>query len=618
MEGEVLAATGDSKGMTNEEAVPGPINGAGREVVDEWRCTPCGAMEDEEDVEPLKSAVTPVKPDEATVALQRKTHIPYRNWCRECIMGRGLCEQRGRHVGRPHDIPRVGIDYWFITSGSIKMRHELEFEQTTDGNAKLEEARGNGHVVKCLIIRCYETKCVFAHVVPQKGADEDRYAVGLVVSAVVWLGHVRVILKSDGEPAVVKLVQEALKEVKCSVDGLETITHERSGPYDSQANGGTEVGVRIVRGQFRTLRLCLEKRIGNKIPPNHPLTPWLLEHTALLLNACVRGADGLTSWQRARGRPFGMTLYSFGEAVYWKQPVKGPQHDTEGNMGPRQWPGIFLGYNKVSSTYRILTQDGDITKARALQSKPEEDKWEPERLKAITVTPWSLRRKAAAVRIDVGAEVPRHEEPQNAPPSNPRRLKITKQTLDNYGTTDNCRQCRHYREFKETKDGLAHSEKCRKRILEAMNQTDVGRARLERHEERIDQAIAERIREADTAERPSETRPISSEATEMEVSQEDRPEAAARPSHRTDAEMADEDGHYGYYTDQDDEMIGAVTFEDECALLLTTLGAPSKAYKRERRKTYNRIVTEVYSPPRVTRMASYLPDLRVLPGYAFL
>ena len=117
MEGEVLAATGNSKGMTNEEAVPEPINGAGREMVDEWRCTPCGAMEDEEDVEPLKSAVTPVKPDEATVALHRKTHIPYRNWCRECIMGRGLCEQRGRHVGRPRDIPRVGIDYWCITSG---------------------------------------------------------------------------------------------------------------------------------------------------------------------------------------------------------------------------------------------------------------------------------------------------------------------------------------------------------------------------------------------------------------------------------------------------------------------------------------------------------------------
>ena len=197
------------KGETDKEAVPEATQ------ADEWRCTPCGEMED---IEPLRSASTPVKPDEATVALHRKTHIPYRSWCSECIMGRGLCEQRGRHVGRPHDIPRVGIDYWFITTGSVKLRHELDFEQSTEGDAKLNEARKEGKVVKCLIIRCYETKCIFAYVVPVKGADEDGYAVQLVVNAVVWLGHVRVILKSDGEPAVTKLVQESLKEVKCSVE----------------------------------------------------------------------------------------------------------------------------------------------------------------------------------------------------------------------------------------------------------------------------------------------------------------------------------------------------------------------------------------------------------------
>ncbi len=63
----------------------------------------------------------------------------------------------------------------------------------------------------------------------------------LVTGAVSWLGHVRVILKSDGEHAIVALVEKALEEIKYRVEDMDTATDEKSPPYDSQANGGTEV-----------------------------------------------------------------------------------------------------------------------------------------------------------------------------------------------------------------------------------------------------------------------------------------------------------------------------------------------------------------------------------------
>ena len=91
--------------------------------------------------------------------------MPYRNWCPQCVAGRGLGEQRGRHTGRPHDVPRVGLDYWFITSGGdLKRRKELreEFPENEDGNAKLEEARSELKIMKCIAIRCHESKAVFA------------------------------------------------------------------------------------------------------------------------------------------------------------------------------------------------------------------------------------------------------------------------------------------------------------------------------------------------------------------------------------------------------------------------------------------------------------------------
>ena len=71
----------------------------------------------EEEVADLKVAAVPMPPSAADVAEHRVTHMPYRNWCPHCVAGRGLGERRGRHVGRQHDIPRVGIDYWFVTSG---------------------------------------------------------------------------------------------------------------------------------------------------------------------------------------------------------------------------------------------------------------------------------------------------------------------------------------------------------------------------------------------------------------------------------------------------------------------------------------------------------------------
>ena len=37
---------------------------------------------------------------------------------------------------------------------------------------------------------------------------------------------------------------------------------EQSAVYDSQPNGGTEVGVRLVRGLLRTAKLCPEARVG--------------------------------------------------------------------------------------------------------------------------------------------------------------------------------------------------------------------------------------------------------------------------------------------------------------------------------------------------------------------
>ena len=116
---------------------------------------------------------------------------------------------------------------------------------------------------------------------------------------------------------------------------MTRLSSEKPPAYDSQSNGATEVGVMLIRGLFRTLKLALEAKIEKAIPIGHALVPWLVEHTALLLNVKRRGHDGLTPWARVRGRPFSQQFLCYAEQVLYKLLSKGPLSQPDGNMRAR-------------------------------------------------------------------------------------------------------------------------------------------------------------------------------------------------------------------------------------------------------------------------------------------
>ena len=268
------------------------------------------------EVEPLKVAPDPGRPTARQVEEHRRTgHIPYRSWCRWCWLGRGRGTQHRHSIGST--VPIVGFDYFFLTKGGVKKKEELELTEDA-----LREARSKGDIVKCLLARCLASKAVFAHVIPCKGADEDGIVAELAVRDLEWLGHTRVILKADNEPALQALVHRALTQAKVECKDLAQLSKEDPAAYDSQANGGVEVGVQLVRGMMRTHKLCLEARIIRYIPVDHPVVAWMLEHVTLLLNTLVRGTDGITAWMRIRGRPFGQQLVGFGESLLFRYPPK--------------------------------------------------------------------------------------------------------------------------------------------------------------------------------------------------------------------------------------------------------------------------------------------------------
>ncbi len=72
------------------------------------------------------------------------------------------------------------------------------------------------------------------------------------------MGYKRVVLRSDGEAAIIALKQA----VKANIE--VDIVLENSPAYDSQANGEVGNAITQVKGMIRTMKLSLEARYGQQ------------------------------------------------------------------------------------------------------------------------------------------------------------------------------------------------------------------------------------------------------------------------------------------------------------------------------------------------------------------
>ena len=276
--------------------------------------------------------------------------------------------------------------------------------------------------------------------------------------------------------------------------------------------------------------------------------------------------------------------------------------------------------------------------------------------------------------MELGDAVEKHPPHEPDAPPLPRRFKITMQTLKEYGTTAGCKQCEHFKAFGETKSGLGHSEACRKRITEAMIATEHGAARVRDADERIDRAISERVRVAHESNVSGHVPATSGTAHGSgpghggadpkpdwlirhetglaalpTVAAEDRARNAERAAlgedlikpidaSDTESDVAD-DEQMGIVSphpqdagisawmlrkscsdrqhDDNAGYIQAVTYDDECLNILLSMGADPHKFKREHRSARNRIVSEIYSPPRVTKTISEMIRSGLTAGFAF-
>ena len=174
----------------------------------------------------------------------------------------------------------------------------------------LGERESEDRVSPVLVIWERRLKMTWAMLVPRKGTEFQGIA-KRAAKFIDQLGHNRVKLRCDSEPAIEALAREI---AQARQEGSQTVP-ERPPVGESRSDGIIERAVELVASQARTLKAAPEHRIGARVPPDARILCWLLEFAAYLMDRCDIGSDGKTPLQRLHGRKANTPILEFGERI---------------------------------------------------------------------------------------------------------------------------------------------------------------------------------------------------------------------------------------------------------------------------------------------------------------
>ena len=419
----------------------------------------------EEAPEELKAKRVPNPSDPTPAERERHyaSHLPYRPWCPICVKAKAREDPHYKKVNMElqDGIPEIVMDY-----------------------ASLTETKDKADKIRLLIGKDRWTKTFFCFKVQCKGL-EDPHVVGNVVKAIETMGHSKICLVTDGEPAILQIQAEIQKKRQ----PLTTVPRNPLA-YDPQSNGAAERAVGEVKGHIRALKLGLEARIGVSIDLRKPIMEWILEHSVSLLNRFHVGVDGRTAFYRVHHRNFSGKVFEIGEQVLAK-PKRKIKRDGIYSTRARWIDGTWVDWDDRTGEHIVVLSSGQAVRVRSIRPVSDSDRWKAEVVLAIRATPNVPNPKNLDQRDVLPArDVQRREDavdgqdlPEAPVRAGERRdFRITDGILAKYGYTDGCDGCRRKRA------GLRHqqhSAECRQRLEKAMIAEEKYKETMRQRDERL-------------------------------------------------------------------------------------------------------------------------------------
>ena len=149
---------------------------------------------------------------------------------------------------------------------------------------------------------------IYPMAVDAKGAVD--YVIKCVAEQLDRCGRKELILRVDGEPAILKLAQ-AIQAFRKARNGLTVI--EVKPRFIPASMGAVENANNEVKNLIRCWVLMLSEKAGVAVGPSDPLLAWLVRHVGWLITTFQVRDDGRTGYERLKGRPYTGQITMFGE-----------------------------------------------------------------------------------------------------------------------------------------------------------------------------------------------------------------------------------------------------------------------------------------------------------------
>ena len=348
-------------------------------------------------------------------------------------------------------------------------------------------------------------RTTFGVVCDQKG--RDPHVISRLAAFIRENGVRHIVYKSDQEESISAMAKEAIKQVGIAGEAYDPELHmavpEHSAVGSSASNGRAERTAQIVEDLVRTYRSALQSRLACKLPSDHPVFRWLLEHAVGNLNRCSITPEGMTPYQHIHGKRVTQKQVEFGEKIFYYVPKR-----VRAKLDNRYHLGIYFGQVSSSNECYVATANGGVIKTRSTARIVSDQRWDEKMVMNVKGIPTHLNlgdpeaidfkfieEKKDPHRLadegdrdrldddrpsDVFPDRPSAELSEGTMKTLDRQIRITRADLKAFGSSPGCPRCADidYGLFQTKK---SHSRECRLRMYLEYREHDSPKWRAVKH-----------------------------------------------------------------------------------------------------------------------------------------